>query len=119
MICSRCNAAVYCGAPCQKAHWRAHKPGCAAPAATPAQAALAAAPQVLEQESPATCSSAAEGELCAGPLSAVLPRLKRRGFCHAHLSGDAFNLPVLELLQLLPEQPVRVMLLSQRGGGRS
>ena len=26
--CSRCHAAHYCGAPCQRAHWRAHRPGC-------------------------------------------------------------------------------------------
>ena len=31
--CSRCRSAFYCGELCQKAHWRAHKPGCAAAAA--------------------------------------------------------------------------------------
>ena len=39
MTCSRCRAAFYCGEPCQKAHWRAHKPGCALMAAAPAAAA--------------------------------------------------------------------------------
>ena len=29
--CARCKTAPYCGAPCQKAHWRAHKPECVAP----------------------------------------------------------------------------------------
>ena len=37
--CSRCRAAFYCGEPCQKAHWRAHKPGCAAAAPSPPAAA--------------------------------------------------------------------------------
>ena len=39
--CSRCHAVFYCGTPCQKAHWRAHRLGCAAaaPAPTPAPAA--------------------------------------------------------------------------------
>jgi hypothetical protein len=37
--CSRCHAAFYCGAPCQRAHWRAHKPGCAAAAPAPTAAA--------------------------------------------------------------------------------
>ena len=32
-ICARCKAAPYCGAPCQKAHWRAHKPLCVTPEA--------------------------------------------------------------------------------------
>ena len=29
--CSRCHAADYCGVSCQRALWRAHKPGCAPP----------------------------------------------------------------------------------------
>jgi tetratricopeptide (TPR) repeat protein len=37
--CSRCHAAFYCGEPCQKAHWPAHKPGCAAAAPAPTAAA--------------------------------------------------------------------------------
>ena len=36
--CSRCHAALYCGAPCQRAHWHAHKPGCEAAAPAPAAA---------------------------------------------------------------------------------
>jgi hypothetical protein len=28
--CSRCKAAFYCGAACQKRHWREHKAACAA-----------------------------------------------------------------------------------------
>ena len=49
--CGRCRTAEYCGAPCQRAHWRAHKPRCkeleaaadAAEAAAEAAAAAAAA----------------------------------------------------------------------------
>ena len=26
--CSRCKAAIYCGAACQRAHWKVHKPQC-------------------------------------------------------------------------------------------
>ena len=97
-MCSRCRTVFYCGLPCQVAHWGVHKPGCAAPAApNPVQAFPAAA----------------GGGLCAGPLSAVLPWLEQRGFGYAHLS-NAINSPVLELLNLLPEQPVRMMVLSQR-----
>ena len=99
-VCSRCQAVFYCGPPCQKAHWRAHKPGCAAPAATPTP--------------PCTGAAAAGGELCSGPLSAVLPWLRCNGYRHAHLSDHGFNLPVTQLLQLLPEQPVCVMWLSGR-----
>ena len=29
--CSRCKVAIYCGAECQKAHWKAHKFDCKAP----------------------------------------------------------------------------------------
>ena len=54
--CGRCRTAEYCGAPCQRAHWRAHKPRCkeleaaadaaeaAAEAASAAAAAAAAVP---------------------------------------------------------------------------
>ena len=28
MQCSRCKSARYCGAECQRAHWKAHKPDC-------------------------------------------------------------------------------------------
>ena len=49
--CARCRTAEYCGAPCQRAHWRAHKPRCkeleaaadAAEAAAEAAATAAAA----------------------------------------------------------------------------
>ena len=49
--CGRCRTAEYCGAPCQRAHWRAHKPRCkeleaaadAAEAAAETAAATAAA----------------------------------------------------------------------------
>ena len=46
--CARCRTAEYCGAPCQRAHWPAHKPRCkeleaAADAAEAAEAAAAAA----------------------------------------------------------------------------
>ena len=46
--CGRCRTAEYCGAPCQRAHWRAHKPRCkeleaAAEAAEAAAAGVAAA----------------------------------------------------------------------------
>ena len=36
--CGACRAAFYCGAACQRLHWRAHKPLCAAAAAAPARA---------------------------------------------------------------------------------
>ena len=48
--CARCRTAEYCGEPCQRSHWRAHKPRCkeleaAADAAeAAAEAAAAAAP---------------------------------------------------------------------------
>jgi hypothetical protein len=50
--CARCRTAEYCGAPCQRSHWRAHKPRCkeleaaadAAEAAAEAAAGTAAAP---------------------------------------------------------------------------
>ena len=29
--CARCKTTAYCSVPCQKAHWRAHKPACNAP----------------------------------------------------------------------------------------
>jgi hypothetical protein len=49
--CARCRTAEYCGAPCQRSHWRAHKPRCkeleaaadVAEAAAEAAAAAAAA----------------------------------------------------------------------------
>lgn len=28
LVCSRCRAARYCGAPCQRAHWAAHRGAC-------------------------------------------------------------------------------------------
>ena len=40
MTCTRCRAAQYCDAQCQRAHWRAHKPVCAAAAAAAAAAQL-------------------------------------------------------------------------------
>ena len=64
MTCSRCRSALYCGAPCQKAHWREHKPGCAAAASSTRDenkpgyvAASASATQ--EQEKPGCVATAA------------------------------------------------------------
>ena len=64
--CGRCLTAVYCGAPCQRAHWPAHKPRCkeleAAAAAAAASRAGAAAPP------------AASADGCVGELSPGAPR---------------------------------------------
>ncbi|KAJ1486246.1 hypothetical protein T484DRAFT_1790382 [Baffinella frigidus] len=35
--CSTCKRVVYCGAACQKQHWKTHKPDCQAPRAEPPQ----------------------------------------------------------------------------------
>ena len=32
-VCSRCNTVRYCSRECQRGHWKAHKPACAAAAA--------------------------------------------------------------------------------------
>ena len=66
--CGRCRTAEYCGAPCQRAHWRAHKPRCkeleaaadATEAAAEAAAAAAAAPA-------ASGGGASEDKLPAAP----------------------------------------------------
>ena len=34
-VCSRCGAARYCSAACQRRHWKAHAPACAPRAAPP------------------------------------------------------------------------------------
>ena len=59
--CARCRTAEYCGAPCQRAHWRAHKVRCreleaAADAVTAAEAKAAAslAAGELPPEAPRT-----------------------------------------------------------------
>ena len=69
-VCARCRTAEYCGAPCQRAHWRAHKLCCKELEAA-ADAAEAAA-----EAAAATAAALAAGGGCAGadkPPAAASP----------------------------------------------
>jgi ribosomal protein L40E len=55
--CGRCGLERYCSAPCQRAHWPAHKPVCLAPEQRTLEAAQTAAPP--------RGPLAAEGDECA------------------------------------------------------
>ena len=61
LICSRCGAARYCSAACQKAHWKLHKPACIEPPPPALPAAVEAAVQRLN----ASALTAALGPLLA------------------------------------------------------
>ena len=69
--CSKCRSTFYCGAACQKSHWKAHKKTCSAPAperTTPAYVPPAFGgqrwqpPQRQPQTGPALWTAATEGK---------------------------------------------------------
>ena len=62
--CGRCHAAAYCSAPCQRAHWPAHKPRCKE---LEAAAAAAAAPTAKAAASVPIAAAGRVGELPPEP----------------------------------------------------
>ncbi len=98
--CSRCNAAAYCNAECQRAHWKTHKPDCLAAAGHPAAKSVSrsAPPRQTPVQMPGqmpghvSCRSCARNySLVSGRVHSVITRGGRLSFscmpCRSKVPG--------------------------------